>query len=64
MRTIKKLMLVMLLAIPMAMVADYLFKTLERRTHQQSDQLYPEGFTWLHVVWYSCRTIQIRRLCV
>jgi ligand-binding sensor domain-containing protein len=39
MRTIKKLMLVMLLAIPMAMVADYLFKTLDAREGLTSSQI-------------------------
>ena len=39
MKTIKKLIIMLLLTLPMAMVADYLFKTLDARDGLTSSQI-------------------------
>ena len=51
MKTIKKLIIVLLLALPMAVVADYLFKTLDARDGLTSSQINcimkdSRGYVW------------------
>ena len=51
MKTIKKLIIVLLLTLPMAMVADYLFKTLDARDGLTSSQINciikdSRGYVW------------------